>query len=113
MENCPSPPKDSHTSRFEDTTHCRLLSERAASTSCRTLHELFTRILQSSIAKPIRINMVRIYVTSAALLAAAITATEIQTGVLPPSGEVLSDAARANLFMLTNPLDAVYHGGSG
>ena len=56
------------------------------------------------------------YGTSTALLAAAITtaAAEIPAlvGVIPPPGEVLADAARANLFMLTNPVDAVYHGGS-
>ena len=43
-----------------------------------------------------------------ALLASAIAATLEN----PSPAEVLTAAARAHLFMLTNPVDAVYHGGS-
>ena len=57
--------------------------------------------------------------TTIALLAASLPPVvgEMQARAaapsIPPSGVVLADAARANLFMLTAPVDAVYHGGSG
>lgn len=51
--------------------------------------------------------------TTAAPHGEAVSATPREAPpVLPSAVEVLSAGARANLFLLTNPVDAVYHGGS-
>jgi hypothetical protein len=51
----------------------------------------------------------RTMLANAAVLLTAVTASAIK---LPSPSEVLSDAAKANMFMLTSPVDAGYHGGS-
>jgi hypothetical protein len=68
-----------------------------------------TALITAAITMAIETPPPTAVLSDAARITAAIT-TALET---PPPTAVLSDAVRAHVFMLTNPVDAVYHGGSG